>query len=76
MGSKNDVSNPKGEGSGGTQIVLNPIGNINPNAHITVEFFNGKNYKEWPYSMRMDIGGAKCQGYTNGRVKGPSKEDP
>ena len=42
-----DDSNSKREGYSETQIVVNPIGNINPNARIAVELFNGNNYKEW-----------------------------
>lgn len=38
----NDDSNSKGDGSSGTQHVLNPDGNINPNAQITIILFNGK----------------------------------
>lgn len=52
-------SNLKGESSGGTQNVLNPIGNINPNARITIDLFNGKRYRELSYSPRMAIGGVK-----------------
>lgn len=57
-----DGSNSKEEGYRGAQNVFNPTGNINPNARITVELFNGKNYKEWSYSVRMAIGGAKRLG--------------
>ena len=70
-----DDSNSKGDGSGGTQTVLNPVGNINPNARITVELFDGKNQKEWSYSTKMAIGGVKRLGYINGQIKEPSKED-
>lgn len=45
----NDDCDFKRGGSSGTQNVLNPIGNINPNARITMELFNGKNYREWSY---------------------------
>lgn len=64
MGSKegSDGSNSKEEVYSGTQNAFNPSGNINPNARITVELFNGKNYKEWSYSVRMAIGGAKRLG--------------
>lgn len=72
----NDDSDFKGGGSSGTQNVLNPIGNINPNARITMEFFNGKNYREWSYLAKMAFGGAKCFGYISGRIKEPSKDDP
>ena len=70
-----DDSNSKCDVSGGTQTVLNPVENINLNARITVELFDGKNYKKWSYSAKMAIGGAKRLGYINGRIKEPSKED-
>lgn len=40
-----------------------------------MELFNGKNYKEWSYSEKMAIDGAKRLGYISGWIKEPSKED-
>ena len=49
---------------------------MNPNTRITPTLFNGDNYKDWAYSAKMEIGGAKSLGYITGSIKEPSKTDP
>ena len=52
-------SNSRSKSSGGTENVMNPVGTVDPDAHIAMDLFDGKNYKEWSYSARIAIGGAK-----------------
>eukprot|EP00268_Persea_americana_P002437 TRINITY_DN107351_c0_g1_i1.p1 TRINITY_DN107351_c0_g1~~TRINITY_DN107351_c0_g1_i1.p1 ORF type:complete len:160 (+),score=24.65 TRINITY_DN107351_c0_g1_i1:437-916(+) len=49
---------------------------MNPNTRITPTVFNGDNYKDWAYSAKIGIGGAKRLGYIIGSTKEPSKTDP
>lgn len=56
--------------------MFNPTRNINPNARISIESFNRRNYKELPYSARMAIGGTKHLGFINEHIKDPLKQDP
>lgn len=49
---------------------------VNPNARTTLNLFDGNNYKEWSYSDRVVIGGAKWLGCADGKIKEPSKKDP
>lgn len=40
---------------------------VNPNARIILNLFDGNNYKEWSYSDRVVIGGAKGLGCADGK---------
>lgn len=52
------------------------MGNLNPNSRITGELFNGRNYTEWSYSVKLALGGLRRLGFVDGTVSEVSEDDP
>lgn len=65
----------KGESSTSSSIQQLPSV-VNPITRITPNLLDGNNYKDWSYSARMAIGGAKRLGHIDGRIEEPLKDDP